>query len=118
MRDGIVSTVPPPRLPHNSVGANEAIVDPSTHNHSLGGSFNPAHGGHRAISLAARKRLPDEVWWLVSPGNPFETTQEHGSARRAPQICPKAARRVPIRVSAIETQFRTRYTVDIAVAGG
>src|SRR3546814_10040525 len=37
----------------------------------LGGSFNPAHSGHRAISLAAIDALDlDEVWWLVSPGNP------------------------------------------------
>jgi nicotinate-nucleotide adenylyltransferase len=37
----------------------------------LGGSFNPAHGGHRHISLQAMRALAlDEVWWLVSPGNP------------------------------------------------
>ncbi|PHQ62981.1 MAG: nicotinic acid mononucleotide adenylyltransferase, partial [Sphingobium sp.] len=39
----------------------------------LGGSFNPAHGGHRAISLFAKDALGlDEVWWLVSPGNPLK----------------------------------------------
>ena len=39
----------------------------------LGGSFNPAHGGHRQISLAAARALNlDEVWWLVSPGNPLK----------------------------------------------
>ena len=39
----------------------------------LGGSFNPAHGGHRHISLLALKLLDlDEVWWLVSPGNPLK----------------------------------------------
>ena len=39
----------------------------------LGGSFNPAHGGHRAISLFARDALGlDEIWWLVSPGNPLK----------------------------------------------
>ena len=39
----------------------------------LGGSFNPAHGGHRRISLFARDALGlDEVWWLVSPGNPLK----------------------------------------------
>ncbi|MEA2849844.1 MAG: nicotinate-nucleotide adenylyltransferase, partial [Rhodospirillaceae bacterium] len=40
----------------------------------LGGSFNPAHDGHRHISLEALKRLGlDEVWWLVSPQNPLKT---------------------------------------------
>ena len=39
----------------------------------LGGSFNPAHRGHRRISLAAMRALGlDEVWWLVSPGNPLK----------------------------------------------
>ena len=39
----------------------------------LGGSFNPAHGGHRAISLNAIDALGlDELWWLVSPGNPLK----------------------------------------------
>ena len=39
----------------------------------LGGSFNPAHGGHRAISLNAIEALGlDELWWLVSPGNPLK----------------------------------------------
>ena len=39
----------------------------------LGGSFNPPHIAHRAISLFAIKRLKlDRVWWLVSPGNPLK----------------------------------------------
>ena len=39
----------------------------------LGGSFNPAHGAHRKISLAAIEALGlGEVWWLVSPGNPLK----------------------------------------------
>ena len=38
----------------------------------LGGSFNPAHRGHRNISLEALETLGlDEVWWVVSPGNPL-----------------------------------------------
>src|SRR5580692_4468020 len=39
----------------------------------LGGSFNPPHAAHRAISLFAIKRLKlDRVWWLVTPGNPLK----------------------------------------------
>ena len=39
----------------------------------LGGSFNPPHDAHRAISLTALKRLGlDQVWWLVTPGNPLK----------------------------------------------
>jgi len=39
----------------------------------LGGSFNPPHEAHRAISLEALKRLKlDRVWWLVAPANPLK----------------------------------------------
>ena len=39
----------------------------------FGGSFNPAHAGHLAVSLTALKKLQlDWVWWLVSPQNPLK----------------------------------------------
>ena len=42
----------------------------------LGGSFNPAHRGHRHVSLAAIDALGlDELWWLVSPGNPLKPAE-------------------------------------------
>ena len=51
----------------------------------LGGSFNPAHGGHRAVTLFALEALGlDEVWWLVSPGNPLKPKQ--GMAPLAAQL--------------------------------
>ncbi|MET3825206.1 MULTISPECIES: nicotinate-nucleotide adenylyltransferase [Sphingomonas] len=80
----------------------------------LGGSFNPAHGGHRAISLAALDALGlDEVWWLVSPGNPLKDSRRDMApfAARVASAT-KMARRAPIRVSAIEQRLGTRYTVD------
>jgi nicotinate-nucleotide adenylyltransferase len=41
----------------------------------LGGSFNPAHAGHRHIACVARRRLRlHQVWLLVSPGNPLKPT--------------------------------------------
>lgn len=80
----------------------------------LGGSFNPAHRGHRGITLAAIRALDlDEAWWLVSPGNPLKAG--------APDMAPFAARlasarrmarRAPIRASDIEVRLGTRYTLD------
>ena len=79
----------------------------------LGGSFNPAHGGHRRISLFAAQALGlDEVWWLVSPGNPLKS--DKGMAPLAARVASarEQARRAPIRVTAIERELGTRYTVD------
>lgn len=79
----------------------------------LGGSFNPAHGGHRRISLFARAALGlDEVWWLVSPGNPLKPAA--GMAPLAARFASARAqaRRAPIRVTAIERELGTRFTVD------
>ncbi len=80
----------------------------------LGGSFNPAHRGHRGITLAAIRALDlDEAWWLVSPGNPLKA----GARDMAPLAARLAsarrmARRAPIRASDIEARLHTRYTLD------
>lgn len=80
----------------------------------FGGSFNPAHKGHRRISLEAFGALDlDELWWLVSPGNPLKAqagdmapfSARHASAERM-------ARRSRIRVSDFEQRENTRFTYD------
>ena len=79
----------------------------------LGGSFNPAHGGHRRISLFARDALGlDEVWWLVSPGNPLKPVSGMAPLAKRVASARVQARRAPIRVSAIERELGTRYTID------
>ena len=80
----------------------------------LGGSFNPAHSGHRRISLQAMRVLGlDEVWWLVSPGNPLK----EGVKDMAPYPARVAAAelmagRSRIRISDFEQREGTRFTVD------
>ena len=80
----------------------------------LGGSFNPAHVGHRRISLAAMDALGlDEVWWLVSPGNPLkEGAKDMASFSDRFSSAKVMARRARIRVSDFELHAGTRYTVD------
>ena len=79
----------------------------------LGGSFNPPHIAHRAISLFAIKRLRlDRIWWLVTPGNPLKDSGTlHDLDERL-----EAARRMAddprIDVSCLESVIGTRYTVD------
>ena len=79
----------------------------------LGGSFNPAHRGHRRISLAAIDALGlDEVWWLVSPGNPLKSADGMAPFEARLSSARRLARCAPIRVSDFEQRAGTRYTVD------
>lgn len=79
----------------------------------LGGSFNPAHGGHREISLNAIDALGlGELWWLVSPGNPLKPKAGMASLPARLGSAQRMARRSPIRATAIEAELGTRYTID------
>jgi nicotinate-nucleotide adenylyltransferase len=79
----------------------------------LGGSFNPAHGGHRAISLFAIRALKlDELWWLVSPGNPLKDPAGMAPLTARLASAHRMARGSVIRPTAIEARLGTRYTVD------
>ena len=79
----------------------------------LGGSFNPAHGAHRAITLCAVRALGlDEAWWLVSPGNPLKPQQEMAPLAARFHSAREMARRAPIKVTAIERELGTVYTID------
>jgi len=40
----------------------------------MGGSFNPPHAGHSLAAEHALQRLGlDELWWIVTPGNPLKS---------------------------------------------
>jgi len=79
----------------------------------LGGSFNPAHGGHLHISQAALDRLDlDEVWWLVSPQNPLKSAQDMAPFEDRWASACEHATDPRIRISDFERQAGTVYTAD------
>jgi nicotinate-nucleotide adenylyltransferase len=79
----------------------------------LGGSFNPPHVAHRAISLFAIKRLKlDRVWWLVSPGNPLKDNGALHELDERAEAARQMASDPRIDVSCLESVIGTRYTVD------
>ena len=82
----------------------------------LGGSFNPPHEAHRAISLFAMKRLKlDRVWWLVTPGNPLKQGRALQSLDERMAAARKVANHPRIDVSCLEAVIGTRYTYDTIV---
>jgi nicotinate-nucleotide adenylyltransferase len=77
----------------------------------LGGSFNPAHDGHRHIAQLALRRLRlDQIWLLVSPGNPLKP--ERGMAGLGERL--DSARAIAdgrrIVATAVERALGTRFT--------
>jgi nicotinate-nucleotide adenylyltransferase len=83
----------------------------------LGGSFNPAHGGHRRITAEAIRALAlDEAWWLVSPGNPLKSATGMAPLAARFGAATQQARRAPIRVTVVERELGTRFTADTLAA--
>lgn len=79
----------------------------------MGGSFNPAHGGHRSISLFAIDALGlDEFWWMVSPGNPLKPKKDMAPLAARLGSAKRQARRSKIKATAIEVELGTVYTVE------
>ena len=78
-----------------------------------GGSFNPAHAGHRHVSEMALKRLGlDRVWWIVTPGNPLKDTGELATTAMRVEEAREVADHPRIDVTAFEEEIGARYTVD------
>ncbi|SCZ67766.1 nicotinate-nucleotide adenylyltransferase [Epibacterium ulvae] len=93
----------PIRLPHIRPGQVVGL---------LGGSFDPPHGGHVALSKVALQHFAlDHLFWLVSPGNPLKPHAPAMLSRRVARS--RSLLRHPrVHVSAIEAELKTRFTAD------
>ena len=78
----------------------------------LGGSFDPAHDGHVLITTSALKRFGlDEVWWLVTPGNPLKPVGPAPMKRRL-GYARYVMQHPRVKITNIESHLQTRYTAQ------
>jgi len=78
----------------------------------LGGSFDPPHAGHVHVTREALKRFQlDQVWWLVSPGNPLKANGPAPMERRI-AASRKLVQHPRVKISDFEAQVGTRYTAQ------
>lgn len=78
----------------------------------LGGSFDPAHEAHAHITREALKRFGlDEVWWLVSPGNPLKSRGPASTEIRLARAH-RVMRHPRVRITVLEQQLGTRFTAE------
>ncbi|MBE9607392.1 nicotinate-nucleotide adenylyltransferase [Acetobacteraceae bacterium H6797] len=80
----------------------------------LGGSFNPAHEGHRHVAEMARRSLGlHEVWLMVSPGNPLKPRAGMAPFReRLASAAAIAEGDHHLVATDIEQRLALRYTAD------
>lgn len=92
------------RIPPVGIGQRIAL---------FGGTFNPPHRGHRHVALTGLSRLAvDQVWWLVTPGNPLKSHDGLSSLGERVAITRDYADHPRMVVTAFEANYNFRYTAD------
>src|ERR1700754_5193339 len=83
----------------------------------LGGSFNPPHAAHKAISETAMKRLGlDKVWWIVSPGNPLKNRAEQAPLNERVMLSRAIAKNPRIEVTDFEADLPAPHYTASTIA--
>lgn len=92
------------RMPHVEKGMAVGL---------FGGSFNPPHAGHALVAEIALRRLRlDQLWWMVTPGNPLKNAGELAPLAERIASSEAIAPGPRVKVTAFEAAHRIRYTAD------
>jgi nicotinate-nucleotide adenylyltransferase len=92
------------RMPH---------VEPGMAVGLFGGSFNPPHRGHVLVTDTALRRLKlDQLWWMITPGNPLKDTAGLAGLAERLQWCRSLMRDPRVRFTTFEAARGSRYTEE------
>jgi nicotinate-nucleotide adenylyltransferase len=92
------------RIPHVEKGMAVGL---------FGGSFNPPHAGHALASEIAIRRLGlQQLWWMVTPGNPLKNANELMPLTDRIHASEALAEDPRIKVTAFEASHHVRFTAD------
>lgn len=79
----------------------------------FGGSFNPPHDGHVLVAEMALKRLKlDQVWWMVTPGNPLKSHKELLPLRDRIALSHDICDDRRIKITGFEAAYNLSYTAQ------
>ncbi|MDN2567737.1 nicotinate-nucleotide adenylyltransferase [Aquibium sp. A9E412] len=79
----------------------------------FGGSFNPPHAGHALVAEIALRRLAlDQLWWMVTPGNPLKSRTELKPLARRIALSQRCIADPRVKITAFEAGHNVRYTAD------
>ena len=92
------------RMPHVEKGMQVGL---------FGGSFDPPHAGHALVAETALRRLQlDQLWWIVTPGNPLKSASRPTPLAERLRLSEAIAADPRIKVTAFEAADRLRFTAD------
>ena len=79
----------------------------------FGGSFNPPHAGHVLVSEIALRRLGlDQIWWMVSPGNPLKDHSDLEALDARVTASNAMVEDPRVKITAFEAVYGLRYTAE------
>lgn len=90
------------RLPHAVAGQRIGL---------MGGTFNPPHEGHAVCAVTALRRLKlDQLWWMVTPGNPLKSGDGLPSLEERMAASRSFAASPAITITGFEAELGSPYT--------
>ncbi len=80
----------------------------------LGGSFNPPHDGHVLVAdIALRQLKLDQLWWMVTPGNPLKSKRQLAPLSQRLALSEKILVNPRVKVTGFEKALNETYTAKV-----